>query len=53
MTALRCAALASGLQIRRGQKIVHVRIVLGAILEYYTNIDFRPDDISYPPVQPV
>jgi hypothetical protein len=29
-------AAASRLQIRREQKIVHVRIVSGAILEYYT-----------------
>jgi hypothetical protein len=38
---------------RRAQKITPLRIVWGATLEYYEAIDFRPDDISYPPVQPV
>jgi hypothetical protein len=42
----------AGLRLRH-QKIVHLRIVLGACFKYYGAVDFRPDDISYPPVQPV
>jgi len=40
-------------EISTEQKIAHLRIVLGARFAYYAAIDFRPDDISYPPVQPV
>jgi len=35
------------------QKNVRVRIVLAFGFAYDMSIDFRPDDIIYPPVQPV
>jgi hypothetical protein len=47
------AAASPSAALADGQKSNGLRIVLEDILEYYEVIDFRPDDISYPPVQPV